>query len=97
MKDFITTEVLSSLEFHLTKYEESDWKIGVFYGTAESLFPKGMTIINWNTRGCSCTYNGDKLQPNIAISVMKDGGTRTVFNGYIFNEEQLKTIINLTL
>lgn len=64
------------------------------YGEAIEKRTNGMTIINWNREGAHCTYFGDKLEKNIYVCVKKDGGTRTVFNGYIFNERELSFILD---
>lgn len=57
----------------------------------------GITIINWNREGRLCTsYFGETLKPNISLTIKKDGGTRTVFDGYIFYEHQLKYLLELT-
>lgn len=66
------------------------------YGEAIDIRTNGMTIINWNREGHSCTYFGDKLESNINLEIKKDGGTRTVFCGYIFNENELKDILRMT-
>ncbi len=63
------------------------------YGQAKDIRTNGMTVIEWNREGRTCTYFGDKLNPNIALSIKKDGGTRNAFNGYIFNERELKDLL----
>lgn len=56
----------------------------------------GMTIISWNNEGRSLTYRGNPLKPNVSVTIYKDAGTRTVFNGYVFNAKQLKLLLELT-
>lgn len=55
-----------------------------------------MTHIKWNREGHSCTYFGKSLKPNISVTVYKDGGTRTAFNGYIYTDEDLIGILEKT-
>ena len=95
MEDFITKELLEELGFTRKSYTESAEK-GIFYGVAESISPKGMTVIDWSTRGHRCTYFGKGLDPNISVGIKKDGGTRTAFNGYVFSVEEFKLILKLT-
>lgn len=66
------------------------------YGQAKCIRANGMTTIAWNRKGRSCTYFGEKLEPNIAIEIRKDGGTRAAFNGYIFNERELEYLLKRT-
>jgi len=66
------------------------------YGEAICVRTNGMTVINWNREGRNCTYFGEKLEPNIAVTIKKDGGTRTAFNGYIFREDQLGDLLKMT-
>jgi hypothetical protein len=66
------------------------------YGEAKDIRTNGMTVINWNREGRGCTYFGEKLDENIAISIGKDGGTRMAFNGYIFNQNEIKDILKRT-
>ena len=81
-------------KFKITEYKESTYTKGVYYGEAKDRI--GMTIIEWSTEGHSCTYFGDKLEFNMSVGIKKDGGTRTVFNGYCFNAEDFKRILELT-
>lgn len=80
--------------FKILSYEESKYSKGVFYGHAVCRI--GMTHVYWATDGHSCTYFGDKLEPNIGVSIKKDGDTRTAFNGYCFTRQQFETQLNLT-
>ncbi len=66
------------------------------YGQAKCIRTNGMTTIAWNREGRHCTYFGEKLEPNISVEIRKDCGTRLAFNGYIFNERELKDILKRT-
>jgi len=82
-------------KFTITKYYESEFgKKGVFYGEARD--KPGMTVINWVTSGYGVTYFGDKLKPNIGVSIGKDGGTRYAFNGYCYLKEDFLKVLTLT-
>lgn len=96
MVDFITTELLAEIGFELIKYKESEYQAGIFYGEADHIRGGGMTKLNWCTGGHSVTYFGDKLNPNISISIKKDGGTRHAFNGYVFSPGDLRRVLELT-
>ena len=63
------------------------------YGEAIDIKGNGMTVIYWNREGRNVSYFGEKLDSNIGIEIRKDGGTRCVFNGYIFNEDELNYIL----
>lgn len=99
MKDFIK-EVLEDPNtfggFEITSYKESDYlyKKGTWYGMAQDR--TGMTVIHWATDGHSCNYFGDKIEPNIVVSIGKDAGTRFAFNGYCFNREDFERVLKLT-
>lgn len=83
-------------KFEITSYKKSDYayKGDTHYGVAKDR--TGMTIIHWATDGHSCTYFGDKIEPNITVNIGKDGDTRTVFNGYCFNREDFERVLKLT-
>ncbi len=66
------------------------------YGKAVDIRTNGMTQIFWNTEGHSCTYFGEKLEQNISFAIKKDGGTRYAFNGYVFSQEDVVKLLNLT-
>lgn len=85
----ITEEFLDEIGFRLTSLERG-------YGKAVDKRTNGMTILQWNVEGHSCTYFGDKLKPNVAFGIKKDGGTRTAFSGYIYNREDIKRVVELT-
>lgn len=91
MKDFITDELLLELGFKKVKAVGEPQ-----YGKAIDIKTNGMTVLTWNTEGHSCTYFGEKLEANISLGIGKDGGTRTTFNGYVFNEDDLRKVLKLT-
>jgi len=93
-KTIINAEFLKELGYTIIKQKESVFKPFCIYGTAKDKI--GYTIIHWNTEGSSCTYFGEKLNTNINMRILKDGGTRTVFSGYIFCQEDLIKILSLT-
>lgn len=90
MDDIFTDEYIDSIGFKKTKDDGQ-------YGEAIDKRTNGMTIINWNREGHTYSYFGDKLEKNCSVSIKKDGGTRTVFAGYIYDKDQLKLLIGLTL
>jgi len=95
MENFITEELLKELGFNLISLKKSHHsKSEDLYGKAVDKF--GMTYIYWNTGGHSVTYFGEKLEPNIGVSIKKDGDTRTAFNGYCFNVYDFKRVLKLT-
>ena len=85
----LSKNFMKSIGFKTTKDD------GIF-GEAKDIKSNGMTIINWNRNGRIYSYFGKKLDKNIDISIKKDGGTRTAFDGYIFCEHQLKELLELT-
>jgi hypothetical protein len=92
--EIFTDDFLKEIGFTLTKRENSKFKPYQEYGEAKDR--TGMTIIYWNNQGASCTYFGDKLKDNVYFTIEKDGGTRTVFNGYAFSAKDVKKILKLT-
>jgi hypothetical protein len=91
----ITNTLLKELGFTLISRTNSTFSPYQVYGKAKD--KTGMTLIHWNEEGASCTYSGDKLEPNNYLTIEKDGGTRTVFNGYVFNKEDVIHLLKLTL
>jgi hypothetical protein len=67
------------------------------YGAAECARTNGMTMIEWNREGRHCTYFGEELPRNFSCTISKDGGTRTAFNGYVFDLSQLDMVVRLTM
>lgn len=55
-----------------------------------------MTYLYWNEEGCSVTYFGEILEPNISLAIRKDGDTRYAFNGYVFNQDDVRRLLKLT-
>ncbi len=94
MKIF-TKEFLKEIGFTLIKEEKSKFEPFKLYGSAKDKI--GLTIISWSEEGHSCTYFGKKLKNNTSVRITKDGGTRTVFDGYVFNQNEIKLLLNLTL
>lgn len=88
--DIFEKEYLNSIGFETVSDDGQ-------YGKAESIRARGMTILEWNRKGASCTYFGDKLDKNCYFGIRKDGDTRTVFSGYIYDREQLELLIKLTM
>lgn len=84
----ITIPLLKELGFKLDTYKDG-------YGKASSIRMAGKTVITWNEEGYSCDYFGNPLKPNVAIAIKEDGGTRTVFNGCIYNQTDLRKIVEL--
>ena len=80
---------MDSIGFTITKDDGQ-------YGKAIHTKTSGMTVINWNREGHSCTYFGERLDDNVSVTIYKDGGTRTAFAGYVFTKEDLLTTLKLT-
>jgi hypothetical protein len=66
------------------------------YGRAIDKRTRGMTVLAWNNRGASCTYFGEPLEKNTHLGIRKDGDTRYVFNGYVFNQDDVRRLLHLT-
>ena len=89
-----TPEFLAEIGFKLVYEKISEYKPNRPYGSAKDR--TGMTLIFWNEEGASCTYFGEKLEPNTVFCIEKDGGTRTAFNGYVFNQDDVRRLLKLT-
>lgn len=87
-------EFLKEIGFKLVKYEKSKFFPYQYYGMAVDRIC--LTHIYWNEDGHSVTYFGEKLEENTSVSVRKDADTRTVFNGYVFNQDDMRKVLNLT-
>lgn len=92
--EIFTEEFLKEINFKLIDKSTSVFAPYSVYGKAKDR--TGMTIIQWCEEGHSCTYFGDKLEPNTSVGVLKDGGTRYAFNGYVFNQDDVRRILKLT-
>jgi len=92
MLKIFTEDFIKEIGFKFSKGDENSQ-----YGEVNSLIPRGMTVINWNTEGHTCTYFGDKLKENVSVSIKKDGGTRTVFNGYVYSQDDMRMLLDRTL
>lgn len=90
-----TDEFLKEIGFSLVYEKTSEFKPHKIYGCAKDRI--GLTHIFWNEEGHSCTYFGDKLEENNSVSIRKDADTRTVFNGYVFSQDDVIRILKLTL
>ena len=93
-EDIFTEEFLKEIGFTLTEKKKSEFKPYPIYGKAKDRI--GLTILQWCDEGHSCTYFGDKLEPNTSLGILKDGGTRTVFNGYVYTQDDVRKILSLT-
>ena len=89
-----TTEFLKEIGFILINEKTSEFSPFKPYGSAKDHI--GMTHIYWNEEGHFCTYFGDKLEPNTSMSIRKDGDTRTVFEGYVFDQNDVHKLLKLT-
>ena len=89
-----TEGFLKEIGFTLVFEEPSKFAPHNIYGKAKGRI--GLTHISWNEEGHSCTYFGDKLEPNTSITIYKDAETRKVFNGYVFTQDDVRKILSLT-
>ncbi len=89
-----TPEFLKEIGFTLVYEKQSEFYPYQIYGCAKDRI--GLTHIYWNTEGCHCTYFGEALPPNTAVGIRKDADTRYVFNGYVFSQDDLRTVLKLT-
>jgi len=95
METIFTDGFLKEIGFTLIKREVSKFSPYRVYGCAKDRI--GMTYLYWNNEGHSCTYFGDKLESNVSFSIKKDSDTRIAFNGYVFNSDEVKLLLKLTL
>ena len=89
-----TPEFLKEIGFTLIKEEISKFLPYKAFGSAKDRI--GLTHLYWNYGGHSCTYFGEKLEPNASFCIKKDGETRTAFNGYIFSQDDVRRLLKLT-
>jgi len=94
--EIFTDEFLKEIGFKLVSRKNSEFSPFQEFGKAVDIRTNGITTIYWNNDGRSCTYFGDKLEKNISFEIRKDGDTRTAFNGYAFNSDEVKLILKLT-
>lgn len=94
-EEIFTDEFLNEIGFTLIEKKRSDYKPYSIYGKAKDRY--GMTVIQWCDEGHSCTYFGNELEPNTSVGILKDGGTRYVFNGYVYTQDDLRKVLSLTL
>lgn len=90
--NLFTDELLEELGFKLEYRKISKFSPFQEYGRAKS----GMTTLSWNTEGAFCTYHGEPNKDNNIFYIGKDCDTRTAFNGYVFNQEDIRKVIKLT-
>jgi len=89
-KDFFDKDFLKEIGFLITSDDGT-------YGKAESISPKGKKLLFWNREGTSCDYFGIPItKKNAFFVVEEDGGTRTVFHGIVYSQEDIKLILSLT-
>lgn len=89
MENIFTPEFLEEIGFNLVSFADG-------YGKAIDKRTNGMTVLSWNCEGHSCTYFGEKLESNISFGIRKDGDTRFAFNGYIFNQDDVRRLLKMT-
>jgi len=89
----LNKQLVEELGFIVIDIKKSNYKPFKEYGKAKDKY--GMTFLKWNNEGASCDYFGNKLEDNIFITIEKDAGTRTVFNGIVHNIDELKLILKL--
>ena len=94
MDKIFTAEFLKEIGFTLVYEKKSQFIPYQIYGCAKDKI--GLTHIYWNEEGASCTYFGDKLEPNVSMSIRKDADTRYAFNGYVFNQDDVRRLLKLT-
>lgn len=67
------------------------------YGSAVDIRTNGITVLEWNRKGPSVTYFGDKVAPGASyFGILKDGGTRKAFSGYIRHRSDITMLLNMT-
>jgi len=94
MEKIFTPEFLKEIGFTLVYEKISEYKPHKPLGKAKDRI--GLTYIYWNEAGHSCTYFGEKLEENVSLLITKDGDTRKAFNGYVFNQDDVRRLLKLT-
>ena len=104
MENIFTDDFLEEIGFApVTEYENEDfegnkttYKVSHPYGRA--IDKRGnMTILTWNLNGPSITYYKEPVEKGaIYFEVRKDGGGRVAFNGYVWTQEEVRTVLNFT-
>lgn len=87
MEKIFTPEFIKEIGFKLVSEENG-------YGCIVDKI--GMTHIYWNEEGVCCTYFREKLEPNISMAIRKDADTRYAFNGYVFNQDDVRNLLKMT-
>lgn len=102
MEKLFTDEFLDSIGFkRQTSYKTENFNTGEMtthevkypYGRAIDKRTNGMTVLQWNDEGQRTSYFGEKIPDNTIFLIGKDGGTRTVFNGYVYDVDDVKFIL----
>lgn len=94
MQEIFTEEFLKEIGFQPindTLTEQSEGVIGKALDTKTN-----KTKLLWNNEGCQTTLNGEPLKPNVALAIYKDSGTRAVFFGYVFTQDDVRKLLSLT-
>ena len=86
--ELMDPKILDELGYKVTSFDGQ-------YGKAESKKNGGKIQLQYNLKGYSVGYNGEKLPPNICLGVKDDWGTRTTFNGMIRSFNDLKTVLEI--
>ncbi len=94
MEKIFTPEFIKEIGFVLVYEKNSEFPPYQIYGFIKDR--TGMTHIQWNEDGHSCTYFGVPLEQNVSMEIKKDAGTRTAFNGYVFNQDDVRNLLRLT-
>ena len=89
LADVFDIDYLTDLGFKLITFDGQ-------CGFAKSKIAGGKKTIHFNFEGIGCDYFGSKLDENVAIGILEDWGTRTVFNGMVRTRGELRTILSLT-
>lgn len=96
MIEIFTEEFLKEIEFKNIPLPKSKYSKKGQYGKAQSIKGAGITTLNWNNEGASCTYFGEPLEANVFLGIEKDWGTRRAFNGYVFNQDDVRRLLKMT-
>lgn len=86
--DIFTKEFIHELGFMTVSYDGQ-------YGRAENLPPvKGKRQLQWNEEGSYIDYFGNSLLPNVFLRIYEDAGTRTVFYGVVYSQDDVRFILS---
>lgn len=93
-QDIFTDEFLEEIGFKRVFHEHSPPPI---YGRADSIKTSGIVGFSWNTKGPHCTYWGEPLEPSTHLTIYRDWRTRSVFNGYVFTQDDVRKLLTLIM